>query len=588
MGSSSMNLFHETTSFSAWLAEVIGTFLIARPATTLVVISVSSVARVMKLLNFFLPLKVILLAASDGVPSYFPFIDPVHKLEWIVGLSISTFVWYGITLGLEALANRLSQDASSKVMQGAKEMIVLDNQGPVVQSCYTRVCQVCSNLLFVILGSAVMALLNLWLFLLVAGLSAIQFLLTSWVVGRGDEINPGPLKLYVTENLGNYLRILLSVNFLLGFVVILIPFLAGGGNILVAILSILVLRQVLDSLVAITNEAVRLAKDKHRITPLVFRGVPLEMPEHQGSRSLRHLFLKANRQDRSGHVLSRAIDLSGDVDVRWSDSDIPSVNTMVIIARGSRETDKRYFQQQIFPPKALRQLENEEFLFRHIPRSRLKAPEILAHFKEGPFECQICDYGLGQVVPADQWRPWKQKLLNNAWGCQPTLALIAAYSAARPLMHHRLSNTLIDRLIVAVDSDEEAGTLSRFRDVLPAIHTRLQSLPLYVYNPDLSHRNTVIAGDDEVLAMTWGRWSLEPLGGGPNDLGQEDQLVALLPLLRTLRTDLPATLMAEDIRLSGHCRDLEVQIGKQQYKAALHSVEQILHNHDALHATRAA
>jgi hypothetical protein len=293
---STMNLFHEIMVLSVWLAKVIDIFLRVRPGTTLVVISTSAVARVTRLLAFFLPLKVILLAASDGVPRYFFFIDPDDKLGWILGLSISTFVLYGITLALEALANRLSEDASSTVMQGAKEMMVLNNQGFVAQSCCGRVCRVSANLLFVAMASGVLALLNLWLLLLIAGLIALQFVLTSRVIGGDTESNASPWNLYITEKLGNYLRILLSVNFLSGFVVILIPFLiSNSGNILVAILSFLVLRQLLESLLQITNDAVRLGKDKHRINPLVFRGIPLEMPEHRTNRALRQLFVKAGR-----------------------------------------------------------------------------------------------------------------------------------------------------------------------------------------------------------------------------------------------------------------------------------------------------
>lgn len=233
-------------------------------------------------------------------------------------------------------------------------------------------------------------------------------------------------------------------------------------------------------------------------------------------------------------------------------------------------------------------LENEEFLFQCIPRSDLKAPEVFTRFSEGPFECQICDYGLGRLVPADQWRRCKQMLLQNAWACQPPAALIAAYSVSHSLLYQRLSDTLIDRLIVAVDSDQEAETLCQLRAALPDIRARLRVIPLYVYNPDLSHRTTAIACDDEVLAITWGRWSLEPLGGGPNDRGQEDQLVEMLPLLRTLRTDIPDTLAADDIRISGHCRDMEFQIGREQYKAALHLAEQILQSLAALQSTPVA
>lgn len=580
-----MNLVRETRSFWAWLYAVMRAFLAIRPVSTLTVVAASGIARVTNLLAFFLPLKAILLAGSPGIPRYFPFIDPDQKVVWIVGLAAAALVSYALTLAFDFLARRLSEGASSEVIQGANELVVLDDQETVAQRYYAAFCQICANLLFVVLGAAALAVLSPWLLLVLSALVVGQYLSSAWALS-GDDVNPGPMKLYLEERSGSYLQILSSANFLAGFVVLLVPFLAGaGGNILIAILAVIVLRQLLTSLTAIATDATRLVKDRHRIDALVFREARLEKPEQRTSRNLREVFSKTSRQGRGAELLSAA-GVQGRVDARWQDSSNPGIKTLLLVVDGGAEGHERCFQQQIFSKGSLHQLHNEEHLFRYVPRGRLHAPEVLIRFSEGPFECQICRYGAGRTIPEKEWRAWKLNILENAWAQQPPAALLSAYVASRPLLHQRLGDELVERLAVAVDTEEEAQTLDNLCSAMPHVRERLQALPLYVYNPDLAPANTVLAGDD-VLVMHWGRWSLEPLGAGRRDQSEQGRLIELLPRLRSLRSDL-GTLDADDIRFAGLCQRLEFQIQGELYKGALQTAGEILSNRAISRATRVA
>src|SRR5690606_9456503 len=99
-----MNLFRQTADFLSWFCRIIGRFVRVKRATTLTVVAAAVLSRVTNMLAFLLPLKIVLLAGSDGVPRYFQVIGSIdQKGPWILGLSIGAIACYAATLLLDAL-----------------------------------------------------------------------------------------------------------------------------------------------------------------------------------------------------------------------------------------------------------------------------------------------------------------------------------------------------------------------------------------------------------------------------------------------------------------------------------------------------
>ena len=575
-----MNLFKETTSFSKWFFRVMRTVFRVQPLTTLLVIFMAATSRITNVLAMFIPLKVVLLAGSSGVPSYLQFlVPPDQKLPWIIGLAIGAIACYIISLVSDSLADKLSLAGSAHVLRHAQVIPMMNNQQTIAQNYYSKFCRTCADAIFVAAGMAVGFLINFWIFTFITGMMIFLFFVSALLCRSADHLHPGKIAVYTRENLGNYIKLLSSLIFLSSFVFLLVQFMtAEYSNVLMALLAFILIRQTQNVLSSSIKEAAGLYEAKHRIDALVFPNIQFlqkELPEDIAFKKLLH---KQARQELAELELGRVLQLDEPpelLDVTWKDTAIPGVTSFSIMLHGNNGNGTKHFQQQVFPPKQFQKLEHESFLFDHIPRRQLKAPKRVALFFTGAFQCQICATGANGQVAAKDWAEIHHSLIRDLWSCRPPDKLVDAYCASTPLLHQCLNEDLLSWLQLAVDTDAEQQKFHRFQENLTSITKRLRELPLYIHNPDLN-LNNVISLDDDFRIMTWCRWSLEPVGVGMPANIKDEYLAQTIDAMRESRNDIPANFTAEDIKFAANCGELERLIQNKRFKTALNQIDRIL------------
>jgi len=572
-----MNLFKEAENFIAWFYRVLLTFLRIRPWTTLGIVAMSASSRITNVLALFLPLKVVLLAGSEGVPRYFRFfMDPEDKDEWLLILAAGAVALYIATICLDSLTLRLSRIASGQILREAETIPILNNQEDAAGNYYAKFCRILADVIFVLAAIVGGLFFNFWLFVFLPCLIFCLFSLSALFLKTSDRIHPAKIAVYIEEKLANYTKILSTVVFFSGFICLLILFIVSDYmNILAAILSIIIMRQMSSAQTGIVKNSVQLAKSRHEINALIFKNVQLVPRESPLEKAHRELFRNEVRTRIAEDELSKVMELEAPPEVNWLDPIIPGLDTFVMNVRVTSSEENRCLLQQVFPPKQQQKLEHELFLFRHIPRSHLFAPELISMFSTGPFQCLICDYGTGRPVPNSDWQGLEFQLTEGIWSCRPPDDLVRIYSASAPLLYHRFNEEIADRLEIAVDSREEMEKIQAFRSRLPGIREKLQSLPLYVHNSHLNRHNTVLNRDGGILVISWGRWTLEPLGAGLPYRLRKKALPGLLQKVRGARKDVRKDLTGQDVRMAAWCFDLENLVNKKRYKAAFQMIDRI-------------
>lgn len=560
---------HSARELVLWGGRVMGGFLRVRPFTTIVVVLISAFARVTRLLAFFLPLKVILLAGSEGVPRYFRFfIDPADKDQWIVILSILSVVFYAGTLIQEWAAAQLSSSAASDVMRGATELALIKDQEAEVRDYYVHFCGIAANLIFSTVGLVVGLFIRPSVFIALALMIGVQVGVTLAAVGDARGRGADRFRQFLERNLSDYVKALVGLNFLVGFFLILWPFVRGTeANVLLAILSVLIVRQSLKTVSGAVVGLHALSRERHRIDVLVFPGVQFQRTERAEQQALRQHFGRKERHRLAVREL-RDIARTDQIAVRWHDSAIRGVSKLEITLDNG-DGGVQTLHQHIYSPRHLHLLKNEQLLFRHMKREVLKAPPVIARFEEGAFSCQVCAAGPPLYQSAHEWHRGELKLLEYYWGCKPTRRLIRTFTSARPLLHKRLTPALVARLEVAVDDDRDAAELETFCQSLQWVVGRVKRVPLYVHNPDLNRESVVRSGSGDVYVMNWGRWRLEPIGVGFEGHRGRAKVESMLAAVRAARDDVPEDITAHDLLLVSACRRLELNINRELYKRAL-------------------
>ncbi|QKK02413.1 MAG: hypothetical protein HND55_06980 [Pseudomonadota bacterium] len=565
-----------------WLWAVMRNLGRASPASLVIVVSALGLARILSLLAFFLPLKVILLAGSDGVPSYSRLlISPETKSVWILGLAVLSVVAYGLTLWLDSIANRLASAASGQVVANANEIGVTERDRQYVTHFYYRMAEVGSGLVFFAASMMVVGTINLFLLLAIVLYMAGCGMLTAAAVGpSGRRLAPAVTR-YVLDKTEDYVRLVASLAFLLGFGVILMPFLLGNGpNILLAILAVLILRQAFNALTEALIWFRRLWLDRDRSNPLVFRS----RVQGDAASTTDQVFRQRFALDRRNRLVADRLAMSGcptnALTVSWMDSPMPGATVFHVRSAGREEIS--HWQLQAYFPRHSYRIDHEDLLFSYVSREQAGAPERSSRFREGQFECQLCRFGDPAALVGEALVSAREAIQVRLWSLVLPQRMIRAYATSSQTLADRLSSDWIDDLLLAAASAREVALVQRFGHSLPLLRARLKAVPLRLHNSGFYRWNMAVVNDDPVL-MSWSAWSVEPIGFLlPEWIADDAELARLLDrAARQPDMDPGAALTCDQIRLVGEASRLEQLVRSRRLRAALGQVEQLLCRLDA-------
>ena len=563
---------------------------------TVVVLSVSSI--VTGFLAFMLPLKVIILAGSDRVPRYFAFfITDETKMDWIIGLTAGAIVCFVLTLLFDAITKKVSERAGTEVLAEANQLALASDQDKVVGSFYSKICSVQAGLIFGGLSMALLLLLHPVVFGLIVGLVTLEWLLSIWVVRGNDDHSPKGLKRYVLVRYKDYVSLLSNINFLIGFLVILVPYLLGDDrNIIISLISFLLLRRMLTVISSMVKTSIELEKNRQKINALLFRHHKVVTKHRSATLAMLDFLAKDHRSvffndalqqpkllldgnARSKSAIKNTADSTKtDYQVYWQDSTLKNFKTLFLwpvdkksaLSSSRLRDDKNgvVLQAQILSPKQAHLLDNEDLLFSFLNRHQVSAPSVISRFEQGKIKGQIVDVGTGEPFGGG-WAELQARLFNNLWSIRPDDGLIDAYCATHYLLPDRINEELLKKVQLGVDTIEEVTVFDTFKASLEEIRTTLNRIPLYVHNDEITARNVVSAVDGSPIVVSWASWTLEPVGYEWPKKFRSQRPDGLARWIAEKRSNAPKDLADWELELPSLCRLMIRLVNRYQYKAAL-------------------
>ena len=565
-------LFSSIKNFFRWYYSIGGKFLKKSRLSTLSVVLCVVVSQVLAILAFLLPLKVVMLVSSQRVPRYFPSILSEFDYEFLVlllgGMSV---VFYISHLLLEKFIVSHSGATAAHLLAGSNKVVLFENQDDLATNGYLRYVRSVGGVLLVFLISVAIAAVYFEIFLVLLGYSVCTSILGCILYARNPQ--------FASKDLTKYVKIAASVGFLFAFFFILLfYFLKNDVQPLVAILTIILARQ-LSGRVASTIADMRwLNAQKNHLNVLFFHGHVL-LPKDTGvfgdfwgkiyQLDLQNIFSKfiSEQLSISDFQLKFSYRQSGIVDVAAFD--------VVVASKAKKHLNKQYLVK-IYNKNRVRPAIHESLLLfdmQQFPAPRLMATEML-----DDLQFHLFDVDGYAALSRREARLLSWKIVANLMKTEPSASLKSSYTRSRQLTWHQINADLRRRLQVAIIGSEEKRIelLDFFFAQKDIVCQKLASLPLVVVNPDLNADSMFFAPDKTVVCCHWGRWSLEPLGAGwPLEDWAIENLPGALEEAKKVRFDIK-NVEINDVKLSAYIYRFLSLCQKQSFTSAIDLLPEII------------
>lgn len=520
--SSRLWLVNATAQAVAWFFRIQGVYLRGQPLATIGLITAVLGERVFSLLAFFLPLKVLLLAGSDGVPKYFAFFMEVEeKPFWLGVLAASAVVFYLVAVVLEKLSSMIAERAGEGVLMGANAIYVTSLQRKEASTYFLQFATISASVTLLALSLLVMGVINIWLPITLVVLMALEFAfpvaLIQRTVSRGRPVSES----WMTSSWHGYLSACRSINFLSGFGVLLASFMLGvQGNVIWAVLAIIILRQSLTAGASVVGLLIGLYRKRPSIDPLTFRESRLVRQDVPESRDFRVLF----EQERRTKLIRELLDGLGYRSVEFTSSYRDGAHRGIYEFLIKVEGTGEFLLLNVFSRQSTNLLEHENLLFDYVSRERLNAPSVLAEFPEGPFQCQLLRLGPDDFSSPQEWKSLGVELYSFLSGLRIPERLSEDYLVSHQAIEDRITDELVSRTVVALDTSRQRRTFEDFRRRIREFRDLVRMVPLRLQNRDLLSRNVISPEKGSAIVTNWRRWSVDRVGSVAPAGMQEEEL----------------------------------------------------------------
>lgn len=496
------------SSFFQWSLSLLNKLLRGATLCTLLVVFLSIVSQLFLMASFLLPLKVIILIGSEGMPGYIPnALRTYEKNHVVLSLVALSVVFYFLYWASERLIHISSDKGAATLLSRSRKLIIFPNQRDLAKSFFHRYTGMLSAFIFCLLAFCCVAFV----------FGALALFLTGLVLTIALTL---ALSLQYSESLREVVyrsRVVIfnaaaALMFMAGFCFIVVDFLLGGGVPgYVAIIALLLVRQMFFRASQGVLDGMSLSSQREQINALFF---------HSHSYSARNAvfdrpgFWALLGQKNTLMIESVVQDVTGRearvVDFKWRE--VGCFGVLGFEAKCLVDGKPKLFVTKVFEPSREGLLMHEQALLsvvdRHFPSFSFLGSTVFEEFKVSVFSASPSR----DIVLAEQ-NLCGLEVLAELWSRPPPDALVDMHARSKPTISVRAADIDFSLLRLAAYSEHESGMVDRCASWMPEILDFMQSMPLSIFNPELSLAS-MRRTENQVVVSHWGAWSIEPIGVG--------------------------------------------------------------------------
>lgn len=568
-------------SYSGQLLLLTRRMLQCSPVRLIAGIPVFLINQVSFVLAMMLPLKVIIMLGSDGVPRYFRFfMTEETRTAWIVGLAAGAVGMFLLYLLTDVILTSLGNRGGERVLEKSRKTGLFDDQDRFASDVFLRVISTWGTLVMSV-GAVGLGLWLEWR-LVVLVLAAVVIEFVGFVVywNRFSAPERAEDRERLQKRRGKILQSLSVINVLILFAGLVVLFLTDPSmNFLVGILMFLLARQILARAAKMFGDANFFLQNRERIDALVHPGRHLR-EKHSSDRASFERLLMPERRERFFTAVGGLASLQLS-DRAWQWRDAPGKGTALFVSESKGGEDAEY-RLKVKMRAGDAGIMRETMFYRSSSASSLG------------LSCELVGagnlFGRGYLLfrsgalspcPPERVRELAHSIRMRLWNHRPDKDLAARLLRSFPALDARIVPERLGRMRLACNSAEETALLDRFLEQVPSITQALRTLPRVLSNGALTAANILLDEDGNPVLLHWESIRFDIIGTDlvPADLNKEYSLEKLGEELS--QTDWPNGPLAEwMLPLVVHVSQIDRLIDQEAYAAALSIVPRILEHLD--------
>lgn len=555
-----------------WNASLGAKFLRVVPYSTFAIVLLTLMSQIAMLVASFLPLKVIIMLGSEGIPSYFPAFLAALERDVLIGLlSAGTVGFFLVHLAAERMIEQATGVATTRLLAKSQKMVLFENQESLAASSYQRYSRALAGGVFIGL-----ALLGLgWFYPEMSLIMLGYFLFILLLLWQGARYSKG-IRERLESRLSPLMNVTATAGFFVAFGYLVVDFVFfTPPGVIVALVSFLLIRQAMQRAAGMIADLALLYRQKPRLNALFFHGQVFQPLQADPKKNLWPLVMSEARQVWVAEVLNVvAGEESGSLESCWHQLG----NANVVGLRVSR--GERQFLLKLYESNRSSLALHEADLMTELPKA-LPCLQWVGTLPVDKFHCLVYQLEPGQRPEVSQVNPLAQQLRGALLAASPKPEVAQRYMRSKAMLWQRLDQEMLERLQLAATSADQQHNLAVLLAQLPIFQQLLAALPLTVFNAELNQDTiwlpTVEEGQTgEPILLNWGMWALEPTGAGwPEAESFLSKLDDALSAGATKRPEL-ANIKVEQAELAALAFALERECNRQRYNQALELIPRIL------------
>ena len=510
-------LVYDLRGLLIWSKSIGIKFLSITPISTLSVIVLTILVQVFQLMASLLPLKVIILLGSPEIPDYFPAsISNIGRDQLIISMTVAAGLSYLLYLFLDRIVEKLCISGARVLITRNEKIEMFANQKTIAKEAYRRYSRSLSGIVFSIVGAFCIAKIYPGLLVvLVSYISLAMIILTLiYCTGRISSRDFMGSMVPISTNIAS-VGFFTAFGFMVLDFLVNIPVIGSRPNVIIAMISILLVRQWMGWINNSILEMVRLFGEKQTLNAIFFHGHPMSAQANIEKNPFFEFLEVESRENWIKLFLESQLNEKVDVmETSWLTTGVPGVVALSALIKTSNENTKAYLFKVFDEPHKML-YENESLLYRYSD-NQLPAPKLISRREMMGFGISLFDIqeSLSKLPsPQEGWgaiMAIRKALLT----INPDAEMKARYLRSKQTLVQRIADLDVKRLTIACDDLEKLESIKQFSSNLGTYQNLLKHQPLQIFNSALFSSSVYRQDQSRYVSINWGSWSLEPLGSG--------------------------------------------------------------------------